>query len=314
MSALKVSSISRCDALKQYSNLLDSAFSVPNGMHFFDDFPVWNSVFEVPSVRRIGYFDENQLVSAAAIRLIELKTPRLGSLTAALIGAVVTHPHWRRKGLASQLIKTAVEWAQDHKACLVLLWSSEYHLYQKLGFQVGGEQLQVPLCSLNLPPFVGDVHQGWTPALFDLIRQREGGLLLKDQDRHWFEAHRNVKWYYTGTPQSPSAYVAFGRGIDLENRIHEWGGSCKFILQIISKIKKECPSGVWLTSPYLLEKFGFSPLRAQTESLCLAKVLNSKRLFSEFLDDSLNSSASKLAGEKSLILPKNFWIWGLDAS
>src|SRR5206468_8828729 len=111
-----------------------------------------------------------------------------GPLPVALIGAVAVAEKYRGAGLASQVVKVLTHWATEKKAALALLWGSEHTLYQRLGFELVGEQVRVPLSSLKLGSSPAGVSQGWRPALFKALQSRVAGLLLQESDQPWIEA------------------------------------------------------------------------------------------------------------------------------
>ena len=298
------------EQIRDLSGLLDQCFPVPSGYHFFDDFPIWNPAFSSVNASRIGIIEQGQLIGAAGVRMAKmhlLSTPK--TATVAMIGAVASHPAYRGKGLASHCVKKAIEWAKTQGAEAAILWGSEQALYQRLGFEMMGHQCRIPLGEVQLEyspsssgrasssPSATRVNRGWTPSLFDLIRQRRSGILLQQDDLGWYSAHRNVKWYYTGSIETPTAYAAFGRGIDLQNCIHEWGGDAQDLLLIFREVQKEHAGSEVALMGHPIElvrqfRFHSDPL-AFVEYLCMAQVLSPRT--SPFPFDRL-------------------WFWGLDAA
>jgi predicted N-acetyltransferase YhbS len=295
---VEIDEIRSPEHLAQLSALLDQAFGVPPGQRYFDDFPVWERTASAGAgpLLRLGAFDQNQLVSSACVRIAQLKTPG-PDLPIALIGAVATGEQWRGKGLASQLVELACAWACEHGAAFVMLWGSEHELYRKLGFELSGQQLRVPIGDLQLAKSSKcTVQQGWAPGIFASLRERDGGLRLGDDDRSWMERHRNVRWYWTGPRDAPTAYAGFGRGIDLQNIVHEWGGESGELSAILSRIHAEFPEATLLASPtQMKERFSVEPGAGTGETEFLALV-------------------RKLDPGLSFEFWQNFWIWGLDAA
>lgn len=341
----QIDSISGPDALSQFSDLLDDCFDVPRGGRFFDDFPVWNSELGSPvSIFRVGIFRDKQLVSAAAVRLCELKSIENRTVRVAILGTVVTHLGWRGQGLATSVTSVATQWAKERGAAIVFLWGSEHSLYRRLGFEFCGYQLRVPLGQLKFSPQLEvKIQVGWNNKIFDLLKARPTGLVLLEGDRRWFERHKNVQWFYTGDQQDPQAYVAYERGIDLKKIVHEWGGPHDQVLEMIRKIYEQDSMASLLASPVHLDSFGISVATQEIEPLCLAKVLDPAAVFSSFypkipiqavfergcwdLNWGLHSfsciaeqdlaklffGAPEKSLQKELSLPFPLWFWGLDA-
>lgn len=289
-------------ALSQHAQLLDSCFPIPPGSSFFEDFPIWNPKFALKNVMTLGLFVNDQLIASAGLRKGERGDTR--KLQLGMIGAVATLPEFRGKGLASSLIQALLEEAENQKLDLVILWGSERSLYKKFGFKLCGEQFTVPLWAIPPVPFEAfQFHRGWTPALFDKLQETSERLQLSAEDRPWFEAHKNVLWYYSGDVNSPKAYAALGRGIDLNSVIHEWGGEKTHLLPLFSYLKTLHPEASVMGSRPLLNTLGISVENFPLQYLCMAKALNPEALRA-FFGESFDP-------EK--LLPPDFWIWGLDA-
>jgi len=292
---LEERTIAELSARQRFSDLLDLSFSLPHGKHYLDDFPIWDPRFNNISVHRIGVFRGENLVSCAGVRLAQLKTPEHGPVSVAMIGAVATHPDSRGSGMASKNVSYLLEWAKEKGAAAAVLWSSEHQFYERLGFKFCGEQIRLPLSDILASRSLEEglyeeIHTGWTPAIFEYLQKRPEGLVLAKGDRHWYEAHKNVKWFYTGTQNEPRAYAAFERGIDLPGIIHEWGGETRQLFRIFEFIQKTEPNAAVLGSDDLFRRHGIFPDAPFLEPLCL-------------MSDLTQPSA----------MPRSIWIWGLDA-
>ncbi len=280
------------DSNSQFSDLLDLCFSLPEGCHFLDDFPVWQLNFDIQPLLRVGVYLREQLISVAGVRVAFLKSKESLPVKVAIIGAVATHPSCRGMGFASRLVSLALEWAQKKNCTQALLWSGGSRLYEKLGFKWVGSQVRLPIGLIRVQGGVSQkVYYGWNPKLFQLIKSRGEGLLLKDEDRVWFEAHKNVEWLYVGSVDQPKAYVGVGRGIDLPQIIHEWGGEKQSLDCLFNFLKDKNPSQMILCSPRHCQELGVDLSQVQIEPLCMAKKL--------------------VAGAA---LDPAVWVWGLDAA
>jgi GNAT superfamily N-acetyltransferase len=294
---------------EQLSDLLDVCFSVPAGQHFFDDFPVWDPSFCAKGVR---YFEakhpvSQELMGACGARTLDLKiNPSAhggGALRVkvAILGAVCCHPNFRKQGIASRLVQEATEWAKFEGAAAAFLWGAQQTLYERQGYRFMGAQMRVPLGTLGLSPWdlteSDPVRHGWTDSLFDLLMPRPDGLVLEKNDLNWYAAHRHVEWYYLGNPQLPTAYAAVGRGIDLKDHVHEWGGSPEDLRTLFRAILKRHPKAILLGSPQRLQGLSLDLRAGINEFLCQAKILDSA--------DPLGVSTGSNQG---------LWLWGLDAS
>lgn len=278
-------------SLLQLSRLLDLCFDVPQGGRFFDDFPVWEVLNGCETMRCLGFrSDEESWAAGAAARVAQLDLP--GGVSVGIIGAVATDPCWRRRGLASRLVEELMRWLTDQGVSLIVLWSSDHAFYRRFGFEPAGNQGVLPLRQMTLPSSTGlRIEKGWSPRLFDCLRRRKGGILLRESDRSWVSAHKNVNWYWLGTEENPLAYAALGRGIDLPGLIHEWGGEPELLMKLFSRIFEENPHAGLLGLPEVLAGFSMKPgVEIETQPLCLARVLD--------------------PGLEKMPL----WFWGLDSA
>jgi GNAT superfamily N-acetyltransferase len=338
--------ISGHQARRALAALLNHSFQVPEDHAFLGDFPIWDDCI-VPSseeIVRLGAYiaGSKELAACAGVRMARLSTPS-GALPVALIGAVATHESYRGAGLASGLVSLATEWAQTRGACAVFLWGSEYSLYNRLGFELCGAQVMIPLDSLSFAETAAlSVQTGWDHSIFQRMKAREGGLALADSDERWMASHRSVEWFWLGEGQNCNAYAAVGRGIDLENIVHEWGGEPSALRSLLGWLKRERPGLTILGAPWILERFGIDSQNAQPEFLCLAQVLQPERLVKAYYPTADFSAQPKEGGfyvksqqekmelsapqtarlifgphledsGRQLTVPIPLWIWGLDA-
>jgi GNAT superfamily N-acetyltransferase len=307
----------------QLEELLALSFPVPKGASFFDDFPVWDS----PGVTRIGGYVGDRLVTSAAVRTSYFKASHR-PFKAGLVGAVSTHPEFRGQGLASHAVSLALNWAIDQGAALVALWGSEHSLYRKLGFELAGAQFRTPLASLTLPrPAAGSpIGRGWVPSLFPLLQRRVGGCVLHATDEAWLARHKNVEWYWIGSPKAPRAYAALGRGIDLEGIVHEWGGEPEAVRELLGFIAGSRPDASVIGTASALLEHGFDSDATLGEYLAMMRVSDASAILNAFgIEGGLKGAPGELARvlfgpERAIadspftpVLPLPLWIWGLDA-
>jgi hypothetical protein len=143
-----------------------------------------------------------------------------------------------------------------------------------------------------------EVRFGWVSGIFRLLQKRIEGLVLQEEDLIWMQSHKNVKWFYTGSPECPHAYAALGRGIDLGSVVHEWGGELNQLFQLFDWIQKVDSHATLLGSRGVYQRSGIDMGQAlsqnSSEFMCMMRVL----------EPGLN---------KDMVLPIETWIWGLDA-
>lgn len=278
MAELVVDEIRGAQAEAQFAALEDAAFGVKAPGHYLDDFPIWDFRYApgAGSVMKLGVFDGTKLVAAAGVRLGTAQFPS-SPLCVALMGAVATAPAYRGRGLASQLVSVLVQWAAQRGAALAVLWGSEHQLYQKLGFLPCGSQVSIPLHSLvALDQGIQKVSTGWSPGILKALKSRRSGLEIRDLDRGWLAAHKNVQWFWTGEANQVTAYAAMGRGIDLSQMVHEWGGEPHALLSILKKIGELDPTAMILGAPAIFSRYGFQFDSSKEENLGLIRVIDAE--------------------------------------
>jgi hypothetical protein len=297
-SSLDLSAISGDYANRQFSSLLDLSFGVPTNMCFLEDFPVWDPNLKVPDVMRWGAFQGDQLLSSTAIRRAQIRLHSSRLIDIAILGAVSTRPEWRGHGLASRLVAHAVGWAEKQNVSAILLWGAESSFYHRLGFVNFGKQMRLPLSVFeNRRERSSSIQTGWNPKIFSLLQNRAEGLVLSSSDLKWYSAHRNVEWFWSSDRNGQlKAYAALGRGIDLGNIVHEWGGSKKELEALLASISTQRPNATLLCSLQHAAEFGILAEKNLTpivDSLGMIRVLDPLLTLESF---------------------EKLWVWGLDAA
>ena len=300
--------------------LLDQAFIPKGGSHYFDDFPIWKSESST-EIKRLGFFDSSdKLVATASARMAMVRIVGIPERTPiAIIGAVATAPEARSHGLATKLVSELCAWADSRGAWMSVLWASQYEMYNRLGFELFGQQHRLPLADL---PFVANpievpIHHGWNPNLMRHFLIRTEGIVHSAIDEGWISAHKNVQWVWTGDPERPSAFLAYNRGIDLPDMIHEWGGQRDEIKPLIATVAKAQPSLQLLFHPCHKWILDLSQYEITSEHLGMVKVydrMRSHSLFRQFQGLTYSEWISVVLGspEQQAFFP--VWFWGLDCA
>jgi hypothetical protein len=156
-----------------------------------------------------------------------------------------------------------------------------------------------------------------------------------------------VKWFWTGPKESPHAYAAIGRGIDMPHIVHEWGGALSNLLPLLSGVAANDSQAEILGSPDIFKKTGIQFDPSRMEYLCLAKIIDPAAILRAFTEETQVSGkfenavwlielgqatfkisaeeiarflfGPELAGDQPLkkpwseVFPLPLWFWGLDA-
>jgi GNAT superfamily N-acetyltransferase len=101
---------------------------------------LWESILNNPSLHYLGAYVAGELVSTCTLTIIPNLTR--GARPYAVIENVVTHPQFRRRGLATQVLQHAlrIAWAQGCYKVMLLTGSKQeatLRFYEKAGFRRG---------------------------------------------------------------------------------------------------------------------------------------------------------------------------------
>jgi GNAT superfamily N-acetyltransferase len=148
-------------------------------------------------------------------------------LSVGVIGAVATDPRWRQQGLAGQVLAEIEGLARAENLDLLALWATDTGLYEQAGFVRSGHEWIAAWQNDDLhgPYRVRALEANDLPALMS-IHAREA-VHTQRSLADWQALVRIPAM--TGCVAvdgalAVQAYAFCGKGIDLENCIHEWAG------------------------------------------------------------------------------------------
>lgn len=199
-------------------------------------------------------------VRAACTTLVrEFRLPRADGhelrIRAGLIGSVATDPAWRGRGLGSRLLAQAERSLRARGCVFALLWANDPGFYLARGYAPFGVECDVQLASelarvlpepsgvrvlrVGDPPFVQRLylrHGARVERTLEETRALLGvpGMLTLVRERAAGPAH----------PVQPVAYACLGRGRDLTDVVHEWGGEPEDVLALLrAHLERRFPAG-----------------------------------------------------------------------
>lgn len=173
--------------------------------------------------------ENEQVIAHSILKPLLLKTPTINFKVGA-IGSVVTHPSHRGKGLAKRTLVSVMDEACKQSCDIAILWTNLYDYYRNLDFELAASEVSF-LISQDLTP----AGMGYS---FLKTNQVDPQAILKLYTQHTVNSHRTVEdiRLYLKIPQSRiytawdqagaiAAYAIEGKGADLQDHVHEWGGS-----------------------------------------------------------------------------------------
>ncbi len=316
-----------------FESLLSESFKVPAGQSFYDDFPVWQSTYDTYKLRVVAKDESGRVIAGGGVRITDIHAPS-GALPVAIIGAICTAQNFRGKGFGSRIVQFLIQWAETRKVAGIFLWGSEINLYGRLGFSACGRQYKILAKDLVFRADSGssvsvssEVRLGFNHSIFELMRRRSTGIVLRSRDEKWLGAHQNTEWVSLWSKSQCLAYLAIGRGIDLHETIHEWGGTSDSLQKLLQHAVALRPNLIMIGG---VEEFETSfPIvkGCAKEIQFLAKICDPAKWLSgyrkgiEFVHDreDLRSLEVQWFGEGertggTKFEPLPIWFWGLDGA
>jgi predicted GNAT family N-acyltransferase len=237
-------------------------FGLDQETRFFEDFPTWDPRFEIPLRHQILGFMGSELVATASVLVRDLLRP---SRRVGIVGGVVVRDSARGQGLAKMGIDQILTFSE---ASLHLkdwvLWTGNPRLYESFGFVPTGiqfrangipkwlvlENAQSVLTAEGMWPKEWRVIRGFSEPLWNELKSRQTGFTLNESHRSLVERFVNVDWWsLEDNGGKMRAFLGIGRGIDLPNMIHEWGGAEFELKMLVKEVLNAYPDPEWIFSP-----------------------------------------------------------------
>lgn len=312
------------------STLLNVAFARSDYLvdypSFFDGSP--NNVL-------LGIFDRARaLRSHVGIRFTQQRL-KGASYLAGNIGAVATDPQYRGHGLAAIALEAAVEEARRRNAAFVILWSDRPDYYARFGFVAAGIETSLPLpIPVYAAPPPGLRREA--SSVLDLPKRlalvREIGPLY---NAHHVGTQRSEEDFanllriphmevFTCGKQAIEAYAICGKGADMLDHLHEWGGNEDLLLKLFAYIVHVRQKAIRVLFPGYADafirrceiQFASTGERAPIgliHPLAMRQVLGASPFPSESGGKSEIELLQKLFGGSDAAGALPFYWWGLDS-
>ncbi len=192
--------------------------------------PEYPLVFDSRFDGRVVALQEGDAVrSACAILARDFVTPN-GTITGGMIGSVVTDPEWRSNGLATRILVEAEAALQVDGCGFALLWAEEPGFYLRRGYGPVGREVDFVLSydmveSLPAPTGVRAMTDADIDAVHALYTQHSVRLARTPDETRALLACPQMTRFVRERDGEVVAYSCMGRGKDLADAIHEWGGA-----------------------------------------------------------------------------------------
>ncbi len=197
--------------------------------------------------------DQKQIVSHAVVKPMIIKSPHI-IFKVAGIGSVVTHENYRNQGFSNKVLTDCLQIASDQKCDLAILWSHLHDFYRKVGFELAGTEMSYTFQEEFTAPQVGlrySNDKNISPeALQRLYSQHTvGSVRTAEEIKQYLKIPHTRTYTAWNGDHTLAAFAIEGKGADLQNYIHEWGGQIPDLISLMSYIRKEKKQAVTLITP-----------------------------------------------------------------
>ncbi|NUM57188.1 MAG: GNAT family N-acetyltransferase [Bdellovibrionaceae bacterium] len=251
-------------------------------------------------------WDDQNIVSHAVLKPLIIKSPHVIYKLGA-IGSVVTDENYRNQGWSTKIIQKCNQLALEQSCDVTILWTNLYEFYQKMGFELAGYEMSFVIdkdFSYDRTLFRYSSEKNISPeAIAKLYSQHTVSTVRTIEEIRKFIQIPNTHLYTAWNSQGNlAAYAVEGKGIDLQNYIHEWGGSVPAIVNLLGYIKDQKPSGFTFISPKTSVNLNSKLIELSTISnvgyLGMIKIINFDQLSQKIKKAFRNLGVSDIVLEK----------------
>lgn len=196
---------------------------------------------------------DDQIVSHAVLKPLIIKSPH-AIFKVGAIGSVVTDENFRNQGWSQKILQQCLQQSSEQQCDIAILWTNLYDFYRKLGFELTGYE-----CSFVFENEFDFDNQKYryssdsrvsVEAISRIYAQHSVGSVRTHEEFKKFIQIPNTRIFTAWTDQGQlAAYAVEGKGADLSNYIHEWGGSVSAIINLLGYIRKEKKTPITIIVP-----------------------------------------------------------------
>jgi GNAT superfamily N-acetyltransferase len=197
--------------------------------------------------------DQNEIISHSVVKPMVIKSPHIIYKVAG-IGSVVTHESYRNQGFSQKLLMDCLQVAQAQKCDIAILWTHLHDFYRKVGFELAGtevsytfqEEFQAPRQGLRY-----SADRNVSPEAINRLYSQHtvGSVRTADEIKQYLKIPHTRIYTAWNADNSLAAFAVEGKGADLQNYIHEWGGQVPDLISLLSYIRKEKKQPLTIITP-----------------------------------------------------------------
>lgn len=182
--------------------------------------------------------DENGEARSACAIFERRLLVRGRELPAGLIGSVATDPRFRRQGLCSAVLARAESELARRGALLAVLWADDRAWYEKRGWRALGWEIDFHLPATlmqTLPePFgVRERAAGDDEQIHALYERHAERVARSPEETRSLLACPGMEVLVLERWGRIAGYSCLGRGADLRDVVHEWGGDAQALFALL---------------------------------------------------------------------------------
>lgn len=253
----------------------------------------------------------NEVLSHAVLKPLIIKSPTIIFKVAA-IGSVVTNSNHRGQGLSLKILDECLSEAKKQDCDIAMLWTNLYDFYRKVNFELGGYEESIIIeqeftaspTKTTMPLRFMKGTNISAESIHRLYNQHTVGTFRTvDEIRKYLMIPNTTLYTAWDIQGNLAAYAAEGKGADLTDYIHEWGGSVSKLLELMSWIRKEKkkPFTIILAQHSLNLLSALKNIKGTIHNegyLGMIKIVNEESLFSKI------RKASRTVGISDFVLEK----------
>ena len=208
------------------------------GRPLAEEYPL---VFPEDAPGRVETIEQDGRVASTCAWIGRTLLTASADVPVALVGSVATDAECRGKGFGTKVLRRAISNASEEGAAVVLLWADDPAWYQARGWiPFGTEAIYVVDDTIAfLLPEPNDVRPATSKdaaAIHDLYAERVARVDRSAQETKAMLGVPNMQTLVYEKDGEVRGYACMGRGEDLANVIHEWGGAPDTVLPIVSEL------------------------------------------------------------------------------
>ncbi len=218
----------RAAALK----LIDSALRPDGPPAIEKEYPLVLGRTNMENMRVI--VEDGDVISHAAIYFSRLRSGNL-VFDVGGISSVATNSAYRGRGLGSEVMRDCIGIMRNRSCHFSILWTQRHGFYRNLGYETAGSSyLFRPTASdLSDVSCACDIADYSPRRLPDVIEIHKRESLRTERTAKEFETYLDLpktRALLAMRAGGVSAYAVMGKGEDLRNCVHDWGGNPRDLL------------------------------------------------------------------------------------